>query len=67
VDLDGDTDNDIPPPLHNIPEGQKYDRSAGPGPDLVTGVDPAGPPDNVVDIRDVLAVLAQGFVVDCSG
>jgi hypothetical protein len=66
VDLDGDTDDDAPY-SHGIPEGQKYDRSAGLGPDPVTGIDPAGPPDNVVDIRDVLAILAQAFVVDCSG
>ena len=65
VDLDGDTDDDAPY-SHGIVEGLKYDRSPGPGPDVVTGVDPAGPPDNVVDIRDVLAVLAQAFVVDCS-
>ena len=66
VDLDGDTDNDIPPLLHPIKEGLKYDRSPGLGPDPVTGIDPAGLPDGVIDIRDVLAALAQ-FGLDCSG
>jgi hypothetical protein len=44
-----------------------YDRSPGLGPDPVTGKDPAGPPNGVVDIGDVLGTLAQAFVVDCSG
>ena len=66
VDLDGDSTDDAGT-SHNIPEGQKYDRSPGLGPDPVTGIDPAGPPDEVIDIRDVLATLAQAFVVDCSG
>jgi hypothetical protein len=66
VDLDGDTDDDAAY-SHGIPEGQKYDRTAGLNPDPVTAVDPCGPPDNVIDMRDVLAVLAQAFVVDCSG
>ena len=65
VDLDGDTDDDAPY-SHGIPEGEKYDRSPGLGPDPVTGIDPCGRPDLVIDIRDVLAVLAQAFVVDCS-
>jgi hypothetical protein len=65
VDLDGDTDDDAAY-SHGIPEGQKYDRSAGLDPDSGTGVDPCGPPNGVVDIRDVLAVLAQAFDVDCS-
>jgi hypothetical protein len=67
VDLDGDTDNDIPEPLHQIEEGQKYDRSYGAGPDPITGIYPAGPPNGSVDISDVLAVLAQVFRVNCVG
>jgi hypothetical protein len=66
VDLNGDSTDDAGT-SHNIKEGLKYDRSAGLGPDPVTGIDPAGPPNNVVDIRDVLAALAQAFVVNCSG
>jgi hypothetical protein len=66
VDLNGDSTDDVGT-SHNIKEGVKYDRSAGLGPDPVTGIDPAGPPNDVVDIRDVLATLAQAFVVDCSG
>jgi hypothetical protein len=65
VDLDGDTGNDIPPPLQPIKEGLKYDRSPGPGPDPATGIDPAGPPDGTIDLRDLLATVAQAFVVDC--
>jgi hypothetical protein len=67
VDLNGDTSNDIMPPLHAIEEGQKYDRSAGLGPDPVTGKDPAGPPNGVVNMIDVLAALAQSFQVNCTG
>jgi hypothetical protein len=66
VDLNGDSTDDAGT-SHNIKEGLKYDRSAGLGPDPVTGIDPAGPPNNVVDIRDVLGALAQAFVVNCSG
>jgi hypothetical protein len=66
MDVDGDTTDDVGT-SHGIKEGWKYDRSAGLGPDPVTGVDPAGPPDGVIDIRDALAVMAQAFVVDCSG
>jgi hypothetical protein len=65
VDLDGDTDDDAAY-SHGIPEGVKYDRTAGLDPDPETGVDPSGPPDDVIDIRDMLAVLAQSFVVSCS-
>jgi hypothetical protein len=67
VDLNGDSVNDILPPFHPIEEGQKYDRSPGLGPDPITGIDPAGPPNGTIDIGDVLATLAQAFVVDCSG
>jgi hypothetical protein len=67
VDLDGDTDSDIPPPPPPIEEGLKYDRSSAMGLDPATGIVPAGPPNGVIDISDVLAVLAQAFVVDCSG
>ncbi len=66
MDLDGDGIDDVGT-SHGIHEGWKYDRSAGLGPDAGTGIDPAGPPDGVVDVRDILAVLAQAFVVDCSG
>jgi hypothetical protein len=66
VDLDGDTDDDAPY-SHGIEEGLKYDRSAGADPDPVTGKDPAGPPNGVINMIDVLATLAQAFAVDCSG
>ncbi len=62
-DTDGDTVADVPP--DSVPDGLGYDRSPGQGVDPVTGIDPAGPPDGVVDVRDFLAVLAQ-FGVDCS-
>jgi hypothetical protein len=65
-DGDGDSVNDADP-VHDIPEGLKYDRTAGPGPDPQTGIYPCGPPDGAIDIRDVLAVIAQAFVVDCTG
>ncbi|MDH5201311.1 MAG: hypothetical protein OEW93_10515, partial [Candidatus Bathyarchaeota archaeon] len=65
VDTDGDTVADIPP--DGVPDGRDYDRTPGLDPDPVTGIDPAGPPNGVIDIGDVLAVLAQAFVVDCSG
>ena len=67
VDTNADSVNDIPEPLHQIEEGQKYDRSYGAGPDPITGIYPAGPPNGVVDIPDVLAVLAQVFRVNCVG
>jgi hypothetical protein len=65
VDLDGDTDDDAPY-SHGIEEGLKYDRSAGLGPDPVTGKDPAGPPNGVINMVDVLAALAQAFQVNCT-
>ncbi len=65
-DGDGDSVNDADP-IHDIEEGQKYDRSPGLGPSGDTGKDPAGAPNGSIDIGDVLAVLAQAFVVDCSG
>jgi hypothetical protein len=64
VDMDGDTDDDAPY-SHGIEEGLKYDRSAGLGPD--GGKDPAGPPNGVINMVDVLAALAQAFQVNCSG
>ena len=64
VDTDGDTAADIPP--DSVDDGVSYDRSPGPDPDPVTGIDPAGPPNAVIDIGDVLAALAQAFLVDCS-
>jgi hypothetical protein len=56
VDLDGDTTNDITPPLHQIEEGVKYDRqpSAEPNPPW-----DAGPPSGAVNMQDVLLVLEQ--------
>ncbi len=65
IDMDADTVADIPP--DGVPDGIEYDRSSGLGPDPQTGKDPAGPPDDTIDISDVLAVLAQAFAVDCSG
>ncbi len=65
-DGDGDSVNDADP-IHDIEEGQKYDRSPGLGPSGDTGKDPAGAPNGSIDIGDVLAVLAQAFAVDCSG
>jgi parallel beta-helix repeat protein len=47
--------------------GMMYDRSPGLGPDPTTGKDPVGPPNGVVNMVDVLAVLAQAFQVVCSG
>jgi hypothetical protein len=44
--------------------GLMYDRSPGPLPNPPWS---AGPPNGVMDIGDVLAVLAQAFVVDCTG
>jgi hypothetical protein len=63
VDLNGDSVNDIMPPLHNIPEGQKYDRSPGPLPNPPYD---AGPPDGTVNLQDVVMVLKQ-VGLDCSG
>lgn len=63
VDTDGDTVADIPP--DSVDDGLSYDRSPGDPP--VNGFDPAGPPNGVIDMGDVLAVLAQAYVVDCSG
>jgi hypothetical protein len=58
VDYDCDKNGDT------VVDGRDYDRSAGAEPSPPWD---AGPPDDVVDIRDVLAALAQAFVVDCSG
>jgi hypothetical protein len=63
VDLDGDTDNDVPPPLHDIEEGVKYDRSPSAEPNPPWG---AGPPDGAVNMQDVLAVIAQ-IGLACTG
>jgi hypothetical protein len=62
VDLDGDTVLDVP-----LVVGVQYDRSPGLPPDPVTGIDPVGPPDGVIDMFDVLMVASQAFKVDCSG
>ncbi|MGB6895914.1 MAG: RCC1 domain-containing protein, partial [Dehalococcoidia bacterium] len=56
VDLDGDTTNDIPPPLHQIKEGVKYDRSPSAEPNPPWD---AGAPSGAVAMDDVLVVLAQ--------
>jgi hypothetical protein len=66
ADLNGDTVDDTGL-AHPIKEGLKYDRTAGLDPDPVTLKDPAGPPNGVVNMIDVGVVLAQSFVVDCSG
>jgi hypothetical protein len=63
VDLDGDTDNDIPPPLHQIEEGVKYDRSVSPAPNPPWN---AGPPNGAINLSDVLAALAQ-VPLACTG
>jgi len=42
--------------------GLMFDRSPGPG----GAKNPAGPPNTVIDIGDVLGALAQAFVVNCS-
>ena len=55
----------IPPHDTYLSAGVLYDRSPGLGPDPVTGIDPAGAPNGKVDMTDVLAALAQAFVVDC--
>lgn len=65
VDLDGDSTDDLGIPL-GIAEGVKYDRSSGLGPDPVTGINPAGPPNWSIDIEDMLAVLDQAYAVDCT-
>lgn len=65
VDNDGDTVAGIPP--DGVADGEGHHRSPGLDSDPATGIDPAGPPDGAIDITDVLAVLAQAFVVDCSG
>jgi len=63
VDLNGDSTNDILPPLHQIPEGQKYDRSPGPAPNPPYD---AGPPSGAVNLQDVVVVLKQ-VGLDCGG
>ena len=45
-------------------DGRDYDRTPGPEPNPPWD---AGPPNGLIDISDVLAALAQAFVVDCSG
>jgi hypothetical protein len=61
TDTNGDTVADVPP--DGVPDGGDYDRSPSTAPNPPWD---AGPPNQVVDIRDVLAVLAQ-FGLDCSG
>jgi hypothetical protein len=63
VDLNGDTTNDIVPPLHPIEEGQKYDRSPSPLPNPPYD---AGPPSGAVNVQDVVAVLKQ-VGLSCAG
>ena len=57
VDYDSDKDSDT------VPDGRDYDRSASSGPNPPWD---AGPPNGVIDISDVLTVLAQAGL-DCSG
>ena len=45
-------------------EGLCYDRSVGAEPNPPWD---AGPPNGVIDMADVLAALAQAFVVNCTG
>ena len=54
----------LPPHTSYLEVGLMYDRS--PGLPAGGGVDPAGAPNGVIDIGDVLAALSQAFVVDCS-
>lgn len=60
TDLDGDSVADTPP--DGVVDGQDYDRSPGAEPNPPWD---AGPPDQIVDIGDILAVLAQ-FGFDCT-
>jgi hypothetical protein len=62
VDTNGDTTADIPP--DGLEDGLGYDRSPGLPPS--GGADPAGEPNGVVDIGDVLAALAQAYLADCT-
>jgi hypothetical protein len=64
ADTNGDTAADIPP--DGVADGLDYDRSAG-DPPTPQGFDPAGPPNDIVNMVDVLAALTQAFKVDCSG
>lgn len=63
VDLNGDSVNDILPPLHAIEEGQKYDRSPSSLPNPPWD---AGPPSGAINMADVLAALAQ-VGLSCAG
>jgi hypothetical protein len=62
IDTNGDTVADIPP--DGVADGLDYDRTASAAPNPPWD---AGASNGVVDIADVLATLAQAFVVDCSG
>lgn len=58
VDYDSDKDGD------GNEDGISFDRSTSPSPNPPWD---AGPPNGIIDMSDVLAALAQSFVVDCSG
>jgi hypothetical protein len=60
VDEDGDTTDDAPY-SHEIPEGQKYDRSPSAEPNPPWN---AGPPNGAISAADVLAALIQAGL-DC--
>ena len=73
VDYDSLKDGDWTGPAVMYPDGstdafdetgRRYDRTPGP---LPNPPNDAGPPNGVVNISDVLAALAQAFIVDCPG
>jgi hypothetical protein len=61
VDTNGDGVAEIPP--DGVPDGRDFDRSPGPLPNPPYD---AGPPDDFVNMQDVVVVLAQ-VGLDCSG
>lgn len=61
VDLDGDSVDDVGT-SEGMEEGLKFDRSPGSEPNPPWD---AGPPDGIIDMGDVVGILAQVFIVDC--
>jgi hypothetical protein len=61
TDTDGDTVAEVPP--DGVPDGQDYDRTPGVAPNPPWE---AGPPNGAINLKDVLAALAQ-VGLDCSG